>query len=255
MKGKIASIVVCLCIAIWLLISGNSIRIGIGISLLAAVVALIVDVFFTALYQYSIFAQMFNLHRIKTYKTEEEAFRSVFDCYKSKDVIQSVIFVGYTADMQARNLQHYMLQNNIEIENLEILIKHPVSISESVVINNLAFPAFPMVNSKIQNRRNEVTHSLNEIKGLINRGFVRSCKAKGYYSLPSIRAVVINKEYGYLSFYVRHTTGGDLSGTTNNYIRISNLSRIEKTLLKGFLEWFAITWDCSIGINNSDDDS
>ena len=54
-----------------------------------------------------------------------------------------------------------------------------------------------------------------------------------------------------MSIYIRHTAGDDLSGTTDLYIRLSNKSKIERALLKDFLEWIRFVWDSSVEIKMS----
>jgi hypothetical protein len=252
MNGKIPTILALLLLGVFLFNLPDTLWNAIAIGLLTSSLVLTVDVVFSWINNVSLLEKIFGFRKVKIYDDNNKAFEEIFSKYLKNQRIQTAIFVGYTADMQARNLQHFVGKHNTKIEELRILVKHPGSIGNSIEVNGMTFPPFPMSRDKQKNRRIEIKHSIKEIRGLLSRNFVQKCEMRGYYSLPSIRAIVLNNEIGFISLYTRHTTGDDLTGTTNFYTRISLKSKYEKDMLISFLEWFNHSWESSIEIPISD---
>ena len=218
---------------------------AIGSGLLATGIFIFIDSVFNYIGKYSVLEQLHDLQRVKIYPDNTDAFKDVFKKYKG-DKLRSVIFVGYTGDMATRNLQVHAGNEGISIEELKILVKHPNTVADPITINNIQFPGFPCNSERIEIRSGEADDSIREANGLVSKNFVQKFNVRLYYSLPSIRAVLINDEFGFLSIYRQHTTGDDLSGSRGLYMRMSKHSEFEKKLLENFREWFEIMWNTSI---------
>ena len=187
-----------------------------------------------------------EIKRVTIYKEEQEAFNATFNKYNPGTPLNSVIFIGYTSSMGITNLVRYLQKHHIIIKKLQFLIKHPESISENIIFNDRVFPRFPDNSKQIKTRKSEIEGLIGNLQLQTENKLIVEYEVKGYYSIPSIRAVIINKEYGYLSIYGPYYAGNystaDVSGTTAWYVRLSKQSSFERQLLESILDWFNSEW-------------
>jgi hypothetical protein len=222
---------------------------GVGISLGAAGLMLAIDVTYRWLGKTSIVDWLIGPRRLRIYSEEGEAFNAVFCDLPSGCVVNSVYLLNYTADMGSRDLQRYVTQNRITVRSLKLLIRHPTTLAESIEVNHACFPGFPRYAEKGKKRRNEIDHTLTELSAMRNQGIIQSCEIRGYYGIPCLRAVILNRDRACLSIYIGDSTGDDVSGTTDVYILLSKQSRVESASLENLLNWFDTAWGFSTDIN------
>lgn len=228
---------------IFLVIQDNLIFVAIGTSLLATFIFIALDTGVSSVFHLSAVDALRDFHRVKIFSTNDEAFRHIFRKFR-EEKIHSLKMLTYTADMETRNLQRLIRDAGIKVGRVSILVKDPETLAEIITVNEHNYPGFPANEEMRNNRSGEFEHALTELKGLIDGGFAESIEVRYYYSLPAIRATIMDEKIGYMSIYQRHTSGGDLSGSTNVYIQLSKRrSRIEKELLEDVLEWFEIAWE------------
>lgn len=244
---KIISFIIILAIGLLLyFVFNDAITFALSIGLLVSAIVLGIDLILIVFSQHSGINYYFKHRIIRISRDNRIAFKKLLKEYSEKE-INELKLMSYTGDMGARILQENLKKMKIEkIKCLKILIKHPDTLSNNIKINNISFPSFPLKDKKIKNRTSEIPHSISELESLKDKGKIEDLQIRYYYSLPILRAVIFNNTKGFFSIYKTHSTGDDLSGSTDFYIKISEDNYTEKALLDHAKEIFDVLWNTGI---------
>lgn len=171
-----------------------------------------------------------------------EAPQHLLKLLNGKQQVDEIIVVAYCA-VVAQSLTKPFEDKGIKIRNLKMLLRNP-----EFIINGSNKPGeIPNSPGRIRGRLNDMAVALGNILDKhLGMNVVENLHIKLYSSQPMLRCVIVNGEYGFVSFYsLRHTTSDevDWSGRHNKVLRLSKDNGYEEELLKNILNWFDVVWE------------
>ena len=171
-----------------------------------------------------------------------EAPKHLLKLINDKTQIDEMIVVAYCA-VVAQSLTKPFADKGIKIKHLKMMLRNPESIMTSINKPD----EMPNSPGRIRGRLNDMAVALGNIMDKhLGMNVVEKLHIRLYSSQPVLRCVIVNREYGFVSFYSLRESANDeidWSGRNNKVLRLSRDSGYEEELLKNILNWVDVMWE------------